>query len=186
MGCEVDVLYLLNNCPSNREIREKILGSDIIYVGGGNTLRMLKIWRKLGVDQLLEQARNKGTILAGISAGAICWFKYGNSDSLKFSDNRNPLIKLRGLDFVGTMACPHYDVEKSRRPSLHRMIRDHGGMSIALTNCSAIEIVGDKYRVITSSPNAHAYKVHRSRGRIIEEELPADKKYRPLEELLAK
>ena len=81
------------------------------------------------------------------------------------------------------MACPHYDVEKSRRPSLKRMIQENGGLSIALENCSALEVVDDQYRIITSSKNAHAYRLYRHNGKVVEEELPNDKKFRPLEEL---
>jgi dipeptidase E len=184
LGCKTDVLYLAKGNSSPREIREKILGSDIVYVGGGNTLKMLKIWRKLGVDKILEEAGKKGVILSGLSAGAICWFKYGNSDSRKFGPKKSTeLIKVRGTGFLPSMACPHYDAEKSRRPSLRRMIRENGGFSIALENCSALEVVDDQYRIITSSKNAHAYRLYRHNGKVVEEELPKDQKFRPLEEL---
>jgi dipeptidase E len=187
LGCKTDVLYLLKGNPSSKEIREKILGSDIVYVGGGNTLRMLKRWRKLGVDKILEEAGKKGVILSGLSAGAICWFKYGNSDSRAFGPKRSTkLIKVRGLGFLSFMACPHYDVEKSRRPSLRKMIRENGGIAIALENCSAFEVVDDKYRIITSSKNAHAYRLYRHNGKVVEVELPAKKRFRPLEELFEK
>ena len=184
LGCKTDVLYLLNENYTKKEIEQKVFGTDIVYVGGGNTLRMLKQWRRYELDSILEKAASKGIVLSGISAGAICWFKYGNSDSLKFSDKRNPLIKLQGLDFVPLMACPHYDGEKSRKPSLRRMIKERGGISIALENCSAIEVVEGKYRILTSSKNANAYLVYRSEGIIIEEKLPKDGNYRSLEELL--
>ncbi len=187
LGCKTDVLYLIHGNSSSEEIRRKILSSDIVYVGGGNTLKMLKIWRKLGIDRILEEAGRKGTILSGLSAGAICWFRYGNSDSLKFGPNKTAeLIKIRGTGFLPSMACPHYDVEKSRRPSLRRMIREKGGMSIALENCSALEIVDDQYRVLTSSKNARVYKVYRRNGRVVEEELARDGLFRPLEELFGR
>ena len=181
LGCQVDVLYLLNGKSSRAEVERKIMDADIVYVGGGNTLKMLKIWRKLGVDELLRQAGERGTILSGVSAGAICWFKYGNSDSL----GKNNLIKLSGLDFVPLMACPHYDGEKSRRPSLMRMIREKGGISIALENCSAIEIVNNTYRILTSNSKARAYRVYRLNGKAIEEALPIQKEFRSLAELLS-
>ena len=184
LGCQTDVLYLFNNNSSSREIREKILGSDIVYVGGGDTLRMLKRWRKLGVDKILEEAGKKGVILSGLSAGAICWFEYGNSDSRKFGPKKSSkLVKVRGTGFLPSMACPHYDVEKSRKRSLKRMIQENGGLSIALENCSALEVVDNQYRIITSSKNAHAYRLYRHNGKVVEEELPNDKKFRPLEEL---
>ena len=176
LGCKTDVLYLTQK-PTNQEIREKILNTDIIYVGGGNTLKMLKIWRRLGVDKVLEEAAEKDVVLSGVSAGAICWFKYGNSDS----KGKSNLIKVRGLEFIDLMACPHYDVEKSRRPSLRKMIKYNGGLALALENCSALEVIGDIYRVLTSSKDARIYRVYRLYGKVVEEELPIDGKFRPLE-----
>lgn len=184
LGCKTDVLYLFDHNSSSKQIREKILCSDIIYVGGGNTLRMLKRWRRLGVDKILEEAGKKGVILSGLSAGAICWFEYGNSDSRKFGLKKSKkLVKVRGTGFLPNMACPHYDVEKSRRHSLRKMIKENGGLSIALENCSALEIVDDRYRIITSSKNANAYRLYRHNGKVVEEELPNDRKFRSLEEL---
>jgi len=184
LGCKVDVLYLFDGSSSSEEIRRKILGSDLIYVGGGNTLRMMKKWRELGVDRVLEEAGRRGVVLSGVSAGAICWFDYGNSDSMRFGPKKSAkLIKVRGTGFLPSMACPHYDVEKSRRPSLRRMIRKDGGLSIALENCSALEVIDDQYRVITSSKDAHVYRLYRQNGRVIEEELPGDEKFRPTDKL---
>jgi len=164
LECKPDVLYLISNNVSLREIKEKILGADIIYVGGGNTLKMLRIWRRRGVDKVLKEAGRKGVILSGLSAGAICWFRYGNSDSRKFGSKKsNKLIKVSGIGFLPSMACPHYDVEKSRRYSLKKMIQNCGGVSIALENCSALEVIDGRYRVITSSDSAEAYKVYKRR-----------------------
>lgn len=186
LGCKTDVLYLIKEKPSKKEIRDKVLSSDIIYVGGGNTLQMLKLWRKYGLDNILKEALEQGIVLSGISAGAICWFKYANSDSLKFTDSKNPLINIKGLNFIPLMSCPHYDVEKNRRPSLKRMMQKNKGVSIALENCSAIEFIDGQYRVITSSKMANAFKVYNHKGKVIEYKLPKDGKYRPLEELLTK
>ncbi len=186
LGCKTSVLYLIKDRPTTKEIRNKVFNSDIIYVGGGNTLQMLKLWRKVGLDKMLREAGERGIVLAGVSAGAICWFKSANSDSLKFSNSKNPLIKLRGLDFIPLMSCPHYDGEKNRRSSLKKMILEKGGVSIALENCSAMEVVDGQYRIITSSKKAKAFKVYKSSGKVIEEELLKDGKYRLLEELSKK
>ena len=84
LGCSVDVLYLLGVAPSTRELEEAILPSDLVYVGGDNTLKMMRRWRRLGVDAILKRAYDGGTVLSGVSAGAICWFSYGHSDSMSF------------------------------------------------------------------------------------------------------
>ena len=96
LGCQVDVLNLINKKLSPEEIMRKILNAHIIYIGGGNTLKMMTLWRKLGVDRVLDKARRKGTVLCGISAGSICWFNYGNSDSRNF-DVLNHAVPLTGI-----------------------------------------------------------------------------------------
>ena len=82
LKCKTEVLFLIKEKPSRKQIRSKISSADIIYVGGGNTLQMMRIWRRLGVDKLLIAAYEMGTVLAGISAGSICWFDSGHSDSM--------------------------------------------------------------------------------------------------------
>ena len=112
LGCETAVLYLLNLDPSREELEESILSSELIYVGGGNTLKMMRRWRKLGVDRLLEQAYNRGTVLAGVSAGAICWFSYGHSDSMAFYHPGDwSYIRVKGMGWIDSLACPHFDGE---------------------------------------------------------------------------
>lgn len=69
LGCKTDVLYLINKELSKKEIERKILSSDIVYVGGGNTLKMLRIWKTQGVDKILKKAWDKGIVLSGLSAG---------------------------------------------------------------------------------------------------------------------
>ncbi|MEK7354130.1 MAG: Type 1 glutamine amidotransferase-like domain-containing protein, partial [Chloroflexota bacterium] len=108
MSCKVDVLYMLANKPSKKEIEDKIFSSDIIYVGGGNTLKMMIAWRKLGVDVILAEAYRRDIVLSGVSAGAICWFRYGSSDSRKFANPDAGLIKISGLNFINALCCPHY------------------------------------------------------------------------------
>ena len=92
--------------------------ADIIYVGGGNTKSMLAVWREWKLDRLLKKAYQNGKILCGVSAGAICWFEQGITDSWASSLNT-----MDCLGFVEGMACPHYQEEKDRRPSVHEMLK---------------------------------------------------------------
>ena len=187
LGCKTDVLYLIKERPSVEEMRRKILSSDIVYVGGGNTLRMLKLWRRLGVDKILEEAGNKGVVLSGLSAGDICWFDYANSDSMRFGPKKKfKMIMLKGLGFIPLMSCPHYNVEKNRKSSLRKMVQKYGGVSIALDNCAAFEVVDEQYRIVTSLKTARAFRIYRHNGKVVEEELSRDGKFRPLEALLVK
>jgi len=116
LGCVVDSLAIDKNM-SKTEMKDKVLSSDIIYVGGGNTLKMMTAWRKYGLDKILKEAYEKGIIMTGVSAGAICWFDFGNSDSKSFvSKNASwNFIKVRGLGFYKFIFCPHYHFEKKRK-----------------------------------------------------------------------
>jgi peptidase E len=89
--------------------KELLLSQDIIYVGGGNTRSMLALWREWGVDQVLRQAYDKGIILSGLSAGMLCWFQEGITDSVW------PLGVVQGLNLIETSACPHFDTETERQ-----------------------------------------------------------------------
>ena len=172
LGCSVQELLLYRNRPSNSKIQKLISESDIIYVGGGNTLRMMKLWRKLRVDRNLDKARKRGAILCGLSAGAICWFRQGNSDSRKFKDERNKtLIKVTGLNYADLMMCPHYDVEKHRQPSLQSMMKTTQGFAIGLENCAALHIKDDKYRILASKKNKKAYLIYWQDGEFVKQVL---------------
>lgn len=175
LGCEVDSLFLFKQKYSLKEIKEKILSSDIIYVGGGNTLKMLKIWKKLGVDKLLNQAREKGIVLSGLSAGAMCWFKLGHSDSRKFRNKDADYIKIKCLGFIPALLCPHFDKEKDRVLSLKKMMKKTSGVAIALEDCAALEVVGGKARLITSKKNARGYKIFWLKNKFKKEELVRNK-----------
>jgi dipeptidase E len=186
LGCRVDSLFLLKHPPLPQEISKKIKNADIIYVGGGNTLMMINRWKKLGVDGLLRDAAQKGKVLCGPSAGAICWFRQGNSDSRKFLNPKAKLIKVAGLGFIDALACPHYDVEKDRKPGLKEMMKKTKGVAIAMDNCAALEVVGERYRTVTSKPPAGVYKVFWLKKKYFQEKLTHDKAWRPLSGLLEK
>lgn len=184
LGCRVEVLYLIKEKPALAEISRKIRWADIIYVGGGNTLMMMNRWKKLGVDRILRKARLQGKVLCGPSAGAICWFRQGNSDSRKFRNPQAGLIKVTGLGFLDALVCPHYDVEKDRKPQLKRMMRQTPGVAIALDNCAALQVAGDRYRVLTSKPKARVYKVFWQGDKLFQEPIAKTKTFKPLSELL--
>ena len=123
LGCKIDVLWLIKEKSSRKEIEQKVLSSDIIYVGGGNTLKMIRIWKSCGLDKILRKAWDKGIILSGLSAGSICWFRNGTSDSRRFNNPDADLIKVSGLGFIPATHSPHYDVEKDRRAGLKKIMQ---------------------------------------------------------------
>lgn len=175
LGCKIEFLLLYKEQYTKAQLREKILGADIIYVGGGNTLRMMMRWRKMGVDKLLKQAYKQETVMCGLSAGAICWFRFGNSDSRLFTSNSKQLIRVSGIRLYDLLLCPHYDEEKHRQMDLRRMMRTTPGVALALDSCAAIEIVDDRWRIITSKKTAQARRIYYRHGALHEELLPIGK-----------
>ena len=90
-------------------LEEKVLTQDIIYVGGGNTKSMLAVWKEWNLHKILRNAYEKGIVMSGVSAGAICWFDKGITDSYA-----EELTIIDCLGIVGGIACPHFDEEKER------------------------------------------------------------------------
>jgi peptidase E len=115
--CEPSNLSLFK--PHTADLRGFLLSQDLIYVGGGNTKSMLALWREWGLDLILREAWEKGIVLAGVSAGAICWFEQGITDSIP-----GPLTPISCLGFLAGSCCPHYDGEAARRPSFTRLITE--------------------------------------------------------------
>jgi dipeptidase E len=156
--------------------------------GGGNTLFMMRVWRRLGVDKILKAAYEDGIVLAGISAGAICWFDSGHSDSMSFYNPRNwNYINVKGLGLINGVHCPHYNSMTRgvpRRKDFREMIRRIGGTGIAIENNCAMEFIDDRfYRVITSKGYSRAYRVYKSGGEVVVERIPQEEKMAPVESL---
>ncbi len=183
LGCTtVDVLNLSDKALAHEQIRKIILSHDAIYVGGGNTLRMMTIWRRLGVDKMLKEAYEKGIVLSGISAGSICWFTSGSSDSRKLKSNN--FVNVKGLGLIDALNCPHYDSEPTRQTDLRRMTRTTRKTAIALDNCAALEVVDNSYKIITSKPTAKARKVCWNHDQYVVEEIAVSEGYQPLDDIL--
>ena len=136
LDCNPSHLNLFQRTP---RIEGLINKADIIYVGGGNTKSMLAVWKEWKLDKLLFKAYNEGTVLAGVSAGAICWFDTGITDS--WASNLNY------IDCLGILpgsCCPHYDSEKDRRPSVHKFIENEKIKSVyAIEDGAAIHFKDD-------------------------------------------
>jgi len=186
LKCRTDVLLLIKEQPSTERIRRKILSADIIYVGGGNTLQMMLLWRRLRVDKFLISAYENGAVLSGISAGSICWFDSGHSDSMSFYNPRKwKYINVRGLGLVHGIHCPHYNSRTRgvpRRRHFRDMIRKTGGIGIAIENNCAIEFIDGKfYRVIRSKSYARAYRVYKRAGEVVAEQILPEEQLAPIE-----
>jgi dipeptidase E len=130
---------------------------------------MLAVWRLHGLDKVLRAAWNAGVVMAGISAGAICWFEDGVTDSFGM-----PFRALNdGLGFVRGACCPHYDGEQQRRPVLLKLIKRGFPSTLALDNGAAAHFVGTRLsELVSSRPKARAIRVELSKGAVVEKALP--------------
>ncbi len=184
LGCDAHVLNLLGSTPSQSALRNVIGAADIILVSGGNTLKMMRRWRKLGVDRLLMRAQRRGVVLAGSSAGAICWYAFGHSDSMAYYHPEQwDYIRVRGLGIIPATCCPHVLAE-NRIKHFQRMIATRGGIGIGIDNDCAIAWLGNQYRVLTTRRSAEAFKIVRSHGKVITTAIEPSRESRPAAELL--
>lgn len=149
------------------QIADFLAEQDIVYVGGGNTANLLAMWRIHGVDKALASAAARGTILAGISAGMICWFRDGVTDSF------GALRALGdGLGWIEASACPHFD-EGERRPTFHRAIAAGTIGGYAADDGAALHFRdGELVEAVSSRPKASGYRVELVDGRVQETRLP--------------
>src|SRR5580658_9671377 len=143
------------------DLRGLVLAQDVVHVSGGNTRSMLAVWRDWGLVEILREAWESGIVLCGSSAGSICWFEEGITDSLA-----GELGRLDCLGFLAGSNCPHYDGEKERRPTFQRLVgagvvRD----GLAGDDGVGLHLIGESLNAIVSSrPRAAAYRVERTAG----------------------
>jgi dipeptidase E len=137
------------------ELRDLALAHDVILVGGGNTANMLAVWRVHGFDAILREAWESGVLLTGWSAGMICWFEAGVTDS--FSPQLEGMRD--GLGFLPGSACPHYDGEELRRPVYTRLVREGFPAGIALDDSAGAHYVGTELRTVVATAGSGGYAV---------------------------
>lgn len=143
---------------------------DVIYVGGGSSANMLAVWRVHGMDKAIIAAWRKGVVLCGVSAGGICWFEAGITDS--FGSQLAPLRD--GLGILKGAFCPHYDGERERRSTLHRELRHNFPLTLAADDGVGLHFVGTRFaEAVSSRPEAHAYRVHWTDKIVKESLIPA-------------
>lgn len=159
LGCETSALSLF--FPQTSDIAGFLLSHDVIYVGGGNTKSMLALWREWGLDQILRRAWEEDVILAGSSAGAVCWFETCITDSIP-----GQMSLLPCMGFLSGSFCPHYGSEEARRPTLQRLLRDGEiAAGYAADEHVALHFVNDELlQVVTTVEGRAAFRVDQGRG----------------------
>lgn len=186
-GCECLFLAARELEEAPEKAKEYVDSADVIYEGGGDTPAMIGLWRKTGFDSMLKQAWESGKVMCGLSAGAICWFALGNTDSPGYRERE--VNKIPALGFINAYFSPHCQLEWKRASEISSLRRINK-VGLSVSNCAAIEIVGEEYRVITSTPADSSFKPYALRtclhnGRLYETALPANAPFRPLGDLLA-
>lgn len=146
LGCEVDYLQIINNTNIDK-IKEKVLNSDIIYIGGGNTRFMLQEWERVNLKDILFEAYNNGIVISGFSAGAYCWFKYNYE-------------LIEGFNVIDAVVCVHYNEKNDdKKKQFFEVLKNKNMIGIALDNGVALEIIDNKFKIIKSIKNANAYRI---------------------------
>ena len=168
LECQPSHLTFFERTP---DLRSLALEQDVIYVGGGNTKSMLAVWKDWGFDLILREAWENGVLLAGISAGAICWFEQGVTDSYA--------AELKVIDCLGFLkgsCCPHFDGEPERKPAFYKMLEENRiGPGYAIDDCAAIHFAGNEIaRAVTYRPEANAYRMQLVDGAVKQDPMPPE------------
>lgn len=161
----------VNSSPEQQTFEETLMGMDAIVVGGGNTLNMIAIWKAQGIDTVLRKAYNKGIVLAGGSAGSICWFNASYSDS-----RPKNLSIVNGLGFLPYSHCPHYHSEPGRKP-LYTAALLEGKMNAgyACDDKAGILFLNEKYsKSLALDSFSHTYFLSVKDGKIDEQQFEAE------------
>ncbi len=165
LECEPSYLSLYNPPES---LEAFVMSQDILYIGGGNTKNLLALWKDWGLDTILYRAWKSGRILAGLSAGSICWFEQGLTDSYP-----GKISPITCLGFLKGSNCPHFDGEEPRRPAYHRFLSvGKVKEGIAADDGVALHYVdGDLMGIVSSRQEAYAYHMRVKEGTVTEERL---------------
>jgi dipeptidase E len=160
--CEPSHVSLFRRDRGAPDVHEHILDSDIVYVGGGSVVSMLGAWRAHGLDRTLRTAWERGVVMCGTSAGSLCWF----SSALSAFHGKPELVE--GLGLLPYSNCVHYDCERERDPAFRRHLLDGMCSGFAAEDGAALHFTGERLGgVVTSRPNARAFRMRRTEaGRI--------------------
>ncbi len=170
-GVEPSHLQLFT-MPNVANVREHILSQDMLWVGGGSVANLLAVWRTHGLDGIMREAWERGVILAGVSAGSICWHIGGTTDS--FGVELQPVKN--GLGLLPYSNSVHYDTEERRRPLFQKLIADGKlPQGYATDDGVGIHYVNDKvHKVVSDTPGKSAYHVVKTDNGVAETKLEAE------------
>jgi dipeptidase E len=161
LGCQTGHLTLHDEDIQRAEIREELMWADLLYVGGGSLPVLMRRWRELEIEPLLHESYRNGTVMAGLSAGAICWFTTGLTDA---SDDSEYTFH-DGLGWINSIACtPH--ATPDRRAAFRDKLQSRDEAGIALEDCCAVEFTEDTYQILSANGEQTAYNFKQVNGEI--------------------
>ena len=172
LGCELRPLCIATKIYSEDEINSLLSWADVIYVGGGDTISMMQAWKQHGLDSKLKEIYEKDSaVLTGISAGAICWFSCGHSDSASFQNQNewNYCWAENMLDLFHMAFCPHYDEEG--RKSFDLMLKEKEMLGLAMESDTAFVENNGKQYYVRSSESAKAYILQYNKDKLSKNEV---------------
>jgi peptidase E len=170
LGC-TPVYLKKKNITNNPDIvKEKINNADIIYICGGDTIKLINDIKEYKIDELLVNAYSRGCVLAGMSAGAILLSSTGFSDSLILRGEKDKHEFIEGLGLTNLSICPHYHSNKTKDSELLVELKKSNKKVYCLENCTALKIIDDNITVVKSNPNSNAYLCTYN-NKFIEEEI---------------
>ncbi len=172
-GCEADELTD-SDAEDGEAAARKISWADIIFVGGGNTSKLMKLFRKSGVDAMLAKAYAENKVLCGVSAGAICWCKYGNSATGAAAPDGSDITRVEGLGMLDILLCPHSKQQK-RIDSMPAMLARSPETAAVMLDNAALEVADGKCRILCMEKGAEAKKCFIRGGEYVEEALIGDR-----------
>ena len=163
LDCEPTHLDFFKRTP---DLKKLILNQDAIFVGGGNTKSMLAVWKDWGLDKILRTAYRNGVVMSGVSAGAICWFQQGVTDSWS-----SDLKIMSCLNFVKGTCCPHYDEEPERKPAVKKFLMSGKIKDVyAVDGGVALHIKDEKeFKSVVFRKDKGSYRTFLEKKEIVEE-----------------
>ena len=157
LGCETMYLKKKNVTKNPDIVKNKIETADIIYIGGGDTIKLMDTVKEYEIDSLLEDAVKRDCVIAGVSAGAILLSKSGFSDSYISRGESEDYDFVDGLGFVNINICPHYHSDQKKQDDLEKKLKSKKNLVYGLENCTALKVVNDDFSVIKSKNDANIY-----------------------------
>ena len=155
-------------------VEKKIKEADIIYIGGGDTYKLMSDVKKTGMDKMLDEALKRGCVMSGVSAGGIIWCKNGLSDYKILSNESDKFHLIDGLGYLDFTFVPHFSKNDNRKTDLKEIIKDKDVKVLGFDNCTAIVVEDKNVRYIRSQEDRNVYEVSYKNGKYIENKINID------------